>query len=532
PAKDDIRNVYLYATKNPIVSSDGSNHLMIYAGLERVVDNGDAHISFHLSQQYITPNNSGGFDGSRAVGDLAISMDFTNGGTLGSVTVYRWNGSNFDQVQAVAGEGCNTDHTVCAFNNGVPITGVQGDAIQVNAFTEIGVDVTALIPNGGALPCFPNVMFISRSSQSLTATLKDFALSSIKLCGLSVNKQCSDAVSGQNISFTGSIRNAGAVPLTGITVADDQPGSFIFPLAKTTLQPGEAVSYTGSYAPVGLGSVTDTVTATAHAYTVAGDTVVATGQATCKVVDTAALKVTKACTAGNPNDPVSFVGTITNTGTVIVSGITVADDQPASIINPLSTDTLVPGSSINYAGYYPSLEPGSQADTVHVTGNATIVGSIDAFASASCNVNSPPLLVKFFTDSFISLGATTDVMFNIVNPNAVPLTGVGFSDTFPSGIVTDSPLVIIGSCGGGSISTGTNSITLSGATLPPQGSCMFGVKVAGTSLGLKHNVTGNVTSTEGGAGNQASADVTVQQGSIIIHKTSDATPATTVGSTI
>ena len=532
PAKDDIRNAYLYAVKNPVVSSDGTNHLMLYAGLERVVDNGDAHISFHLSQQYITPNSSGGFDGSRTVGDLAVSMDFSNGGTLGSVTVYKWNGSIYDQVQAVGGEGCNTDHTVCAFNNGVPITGIQGDAIDVNAFTEIGVDVTALIPNGGALPCFPDVMFVSRSSQSTTATLKDFAASSIKLCGLAVLKQCSDAISGQNISFTGSIRNVGAVPLTGLTVGDDQPGSLILPLAKTTLQPGEAVSYTGSYAPVGLGSVTDTVTATAHAYTVAGDTVVATGQATCKVVDTAALTVTKACTAGTPNDPVYFGGTITNTGTVIVSGISIIDDQPASVINPLSTDTLVPGSSVNYAGYYPALEPGSQADTVHVTGNATVTGGVNAFASASCNVNSPPLLTKTFTDIFISLGATTDLMFNIVNPNGVPLTGVGFSDTFPSGIVTDSPLVLIGSCGGGSISTTTNSIALSGATLPPLGSCTFGVKVAGTSLGLKHNVTGNVTSNEGGAGGKASADVTVQQGAVIIHKTSDATPATTVGSTI
>src|SRR5881409_3011090 len=120
-----------------------------------------------LTSAFISANNTShrtarGFDGSRTVGDLAVSMDFSNGGTLGSVTVYKWNGSIYDQVQAVGGEGCNTDHTVCAFNNGVPITGIQGDAIDVNAFKEIGVDVTALIPNGGALPCFPDVMFVSR----------------------------------------------------------------------------------------------------------------------------------------------------------------------------------------------------------------------------------------------------------------------------------------------------------------------------------------------------------------------------------
>src|ERR1051325_9821830 len=37
PPKDDIRNDYMYAVKNPVVSSDGSNHVMLYAGLERVV---------------------------------------------------------------------------------------------------------------------------------------------------------------------------------------------------------------------------------------------------------------------------------------------------------------------------------------------------------------------------------------------------------------------------------------------------------------------------------------------------------------
>src|SRR5262249_30035658 len=91
PGKDDLRDFAMYAVRNPVTSTDGSNHLMLYTGMERIVDNGDAHISVELNQQYITPNSSGGFDGARTVGDIAASMDFTNGGALGSVSIYKWN---------------------------------------------------------------------------------------------------------------------------------------------------------------------------------------------------------------------------------------------------------------------------------------------------------------------------------------------------------------------------------------------------------------------------------------------------------
>ena len=261
PKKDDLRNVYLYAVVNPVADpNDGKNHLNLYAGLERVVANGDAHLSIELNQSAISPMPDHTFSGTRTAGDLMVSMDFSNGGTFGSLAVYKWNGAGFDVIQNLGAEGCNTADTVCAFNNGVPLTGIAGDAIDVNGFTEIGVDVTSLIPNGGALPCFSTVMFKTRSSGSLSSQLKDFAIGNLKLCGIDVTKNCSDTLSGSPVNFTGSIKNVGAVPLKNISITDDKAGSVIAPLATTTLQPGQSISYTGSY-PSGTstGNTTDTV---------------------------------------------------------------------------------------------------------------------------------------------------------------------------------------------------------------------------------------------------------------------------------
>ena len=84
PVKDDIKNAYLYAVVNPVPDpNDGKNHLMLYAGMERLAANGDAHISIELNQQTILPKADHTFSGARTPGDLMFSMDFNNGGGFG-----------------------------------------------------------------------------------------------------------------------------------------------------------------------------------------------------------------------------------------------------------------------------------------------------------------------------------------------------------------------------------------------------------------------------------------------------------------
>src|SRR5436190_1731508 len=86
------------------------------------------------------------------------------------------------------------------------------------------------------------------------------------------------------------------------------------------LEPGEGRSFTGSYAiPSNVCSVSDTLTATAT--DLCGRSTNATISATCPVLTTPGLALTKTCPATNglPGGVLGFTGTITNTGNVGVA---------------------------------------------------------------------------------------------------------------------------------------------------------------------------------------------------------------------
>jgi parallel beta-helix repeat protein len=139
-----------------------------------------------------------------------------------------------------------------------------------------------------------------------------------------------------------------------------------------------------------------------------------------------------------------------------------------------------------------------------------------AFAAAAPPVVAPPTIAKSFAAASIPLNGSTSLSFTINNPNNNPnaantLTGIGFSDTLPTGLVVSTPNGLTGSCGGGTItaSAASGAVSLTGATLAGSASCTFSVNVTGTAVGTQNNTTGAVTSVEGGAGGTASASVIV-----------------------
>ena len=129
----------------------------------------------------------------------------------------------------------------------------------------------------------------------------------------------------------------------------------------------------------------------------------------------------------------------------------------------------------------------------------------------------PPTIAKVFGATSVNTNATTTLTFTLSNPNVgTPLTGVGFTDTLPAGLVVATPNGLTGSCGGGTITAtaGTNTISLAGATLAGGASCTFTVSVTATAAGTQVNTTTAVTSVEAGPGNTATATVTVATPSV------------------
>jgi uncharacterized repeat protein (TIGR01451 family) len=177
----------------------------------------------------------------------------------------------------------------------------------------------------------------------------------------------------------------------------------------------------------------------------------------------------------------------------------------------LSGATLAAGGSCTFSVNVTATSAGAKNNVTQAVSNESGNRNSTATASIGVNAPSPPSISKLFGATSINIGQSTTLSFTITNPNASQLTGVGFTDAFPAGLVVATPSVVTGSCGGGTIAAGAgnSSASLSGATLAGGGSCTFSVNVSATTSGAKNNVTGAVTSTEGGAGNTGTASLTV-----------------------
>ena len=124
----------------------------------------------------------------------------------------------------------------------------------------------------------------------------------------------------------------------------------------------------------------------------------------------------------------------------------------------------------------------------------------------------PPAIAKAFGAANMPLNGTTALTFTLSNPNTgTSLSGIGFTDSFPAGLIVSTPTGLTGSCGGGTITAtaGSTSVSLAGATLAANGSCNFALNVSGVSTGMQNNVTSAVTSTEASNGKTAAASVNV-----------------------
>jgi len=144
------------------------------------------------------------------------------------------------------------------------------------------------------------------------------------------------------------------------------------------------------------------------------------------------------------------------------------------------------------------------------TSVTSVEGGVGNTATAQVTVVGPPHLTKTFGVPVVPVGGTTTLTFTIANPNAtLALTGVGFTDTLPAGLVVTTPSGLTGTCIGGMMAASGNSVSLTGASLPAGTSCLLSVNVEGTADGMKNNITSQITSVEVGNGGPATASILV-----------------------
>ncbi|MFN3969349.1 hypothetical protein, partial [Flavobacterium sp.] len=214
--------------KNDIANAAAvlNNGILYFAG-DRTSNNGDAQIGFWFYLNgtaprtlFTSPNAGGDFAPAHAVGDLLILADFTGGGSTATVVIYRWKGSGpvspgSSIVPNTNGnlETTNLAGTVAINNANVyPIpTGWSflNPTYDTNEFYEGQVDLTSINLTN---TCFSGFLLEARSSQSVTASLDDFASGLFNIRATATMDNVS-VCAGESATFT-AIASGGVEPLT------------------------------------------------------------------------------------------------------------------------------------------------------------------------------------------------------------------------------------------------------------------------------------------------------------------------------
>jgi uncharacterized repeat protein (TIGR01451 family) len=260
---------------------------------------------------------------------------------------------------------------------------------------------------------------------------------------LTIDKSAAESsftAAGNVLHYSYLVTNSGFAPLLGpVTVADDKATDEACPAVTTVgdldtfLDPGESITCTATYtvqpADVTAGSVTNTASATV------GGVTSSTSSAT---VGLAALTIAKTAdpTSTSTTGPIAYSITVTNTGTVNLTGVALTDPLTAGA-SLVSGDTTNPGVlDVGEIWVYSATYTVTSAD---LTAGSPIVNTatvdtdqtVPASASATTTIAQNPALAvaKSSTTSSITLaGQVVPYTFSVTNTGNVSLTGISVSD--------------------------------------------------------------------------------------------------------
>jgi uncharacterized repeat protein (TIGR01451 family) len=231
PDKDDILHAFAAAYTSLL---DGD--LIVYFGADRYANNGDAQIGFWFFKDEVGLDGDSGFTGEHKIGDVLVISNFVGGGDISNIQVYKWAGADgiggFPELFAEATQEsgfrvCAPGDEACAATNAGgeaspwpydPKFGSENFFPEVSLF-EGGVNFSDLL--GEEIGCFSSFLAETRSSQSITAQLKDYALGQFSLCDLSVVKG-GDTLSkvGDPVDYTITVTNDGSITLYKQSIVD------------------------------------------------------------------------------------------------------------------------------------------------------------------------------------------------------------------------------------------------------------------------------------------------------------------------
>ena len=240
--------------------------------------------------------------------------------------------------------------------------------------------------------------------------------------------------------------------------------------------------------------------------------------ATIDAGDTSTLTITLQNPTGAPYTGVAITDNLTTMG----AGITIAGAPSANTcgftINHVVGATLinVSGGTIP-ASATPPTPVGTCVISIPVQAALTISGTRTNTippntltadqpitnllpATASLTINAALVGAKAYSPATIVVGGTSTVTITLTNRSSTPLTGVTFTDGLPAGL-TVSVAPASPQCGGAVTNT-VNSVTLTGGTIPANGSCTIVFTITSNTAGSYDNaIAANSIANNQGVGN-------------------------------
>ena len=338
------------------------------------------------------------------------------------------------------------------------------------------------------------------------------------------------ADAGDLVSYTFSVKNIGNVTLHNISIADDLANLTILGGPISTLAPGEtdSVSFTGNYslkqADIDSGSLENNATVTAYDPNDAtitdsdSDTVILTAVpgVTLEKVGELKLDVEGPDDRVDAGDQIIYSFTVTNTGNVTLSNLSITDPQVTILGGPLVS--LAPGDSDSstFTGTYTltleDIESGTFTNTASVSGkdpNETTVSDSDddsqtLTAAPAIELEKTGMVNRddIAPDDRIDAGDTITYQFSVTNTGNVTLTNIQVTDVVSGVIVAGNPIASL-------VPGETDSTTITGT---------YTLSQADINLGSKSN-TASVTGTDPNATvvtNNDSCIITLEDAPVIL----------------
>jgi hypothetical protein len=240
---------------------------LLYFGSDRYDNSGDAQQGVWFFQSKITTagakvGGGTGFTGKHRTGDVLVISDFSNGGTVSTIKVFKWqpictatnkssdtgtvpNGAcadanlqslfssdaaNCTTVQGAGDQACGlvNPSTVVMPWSFTDKSGTANNGALNGELYEGGINLSTL---GLAGECFSSVVLETRSSTSTTAVLKDFILGQLGSCAPGMTTQvingAGDTENGEVTPGT-PVRDTATITITGAQAPADPTGTVTF----------------------------------------------------------------------------------------------------------------------------------------------------------------------------------------------------------------------------------------------------------------------------------------------------------------